>query len=272
VIRRNAAHGATARTSAAARAERPWTVRRSTALLSNAHYRRLVAAGDARLTVEFDLPTRHGYGSDAPIARGEVGRTGTAIDSLDDMRVLFGGIPLGSVSVSMAAGASAAAMLLLYHLVAEEQGVPAHRLTGALRTGPDPGGALAPGDLTPAVPLPGPSPLRLVADLLAYCRAELPRWTTDRLTWDDDPPGDPWQDASHALSAEHWQREGLAKHRAWRCQDRVNAALAPLRETAAGSANVLYPMKDALAAGATVGEVCGLLRDVWDVRVPSAAR
>ncbi|MYT76024.1 MULTISPECIES: methylmalonyl-CoA mutase family protein, partial [unclassified Streptomyces] len=106
-----------------------------TATEANARYRRLIANGATWLSVTFDLPTRLGHDSDDPIACGEVGRDGVAIDSIDDMRVLFGGIPLGGVSTSMTVDAPAAPLLVLYHLVAEEQGVAADRLSGALRNG-----------------------------------------------------------------------------------------------------------------------------------------
>ncbi|GGZ18941.1 methylmalonyl-CoA mutase [Streptomyces inusitatus] len=156
---------------------RPWTMRQyagfGTAAESNARYQRLIAHGTTGLSVAFDLPTQMGHDSDAPIAHGEVGRVGVAIDSLDDMRVLFDGIPLDRVSTSMTINAPAAPLLLLYRLVAEEQGVPADRLTGTIQN-----------DVlkeyiargTYIFP-PGPS-LRLVADTFQYCRREIPRWNT----------------------------------------------------------------------------------------------
>lgn len=113
---------------------RPWTMRQyagfGTATESNARYKQLIANGTAGLSVAFDLPTQMGHDSDAPIASGEVGKVGVAIDSIDDMRVLFGGIPLGEVSTSMTINAPAALLLLLYQLVAEEQGVPAGEADG----------------------------------------------------------------------------------------------------------------------------------------------
>ena len=116
---------------------RPWTMRQyagfSTAADSNQRYHQLIQAGTTGLSVAFDLPTQMGYDSDAPAARGEVGRVGVAIDSIDDMRVLLNGIPLDSVSVSMTINAPAAVLLLLFQLVAEEQGTPASQLTGTSR-------------------------------------------------------------------------------------------------------------------------------------------
>ncbi|MFG3018307.1 methylmalonyl-CoA mutase [Streptomyces sp. NPDC048254] len=156
---------------------RPWTMRQyagfGTAAESNARYRRLIAHGTTGLSVAFDLPTQMGHDSDALLAHGEVGRVGVAIDSIDDMRVLFGGIPLDEVSTSMTINAPAAVLLLLYQLVAEEQGVRADRLTGTIQN-----------DIlkeyiargTYIYP-PGPS-LRLIADTFRYCRAEIPRWNT----------------------------------------------------------------------------------------------
>jgi methylmalonyl-CoA mutase N-terminal domain/subunit len=90
-------------------------------------YHQLIAHGTMGLSVAFDLPTQMGHDSDAPIAHGEVGKVGVAIDSVDDMRVLFDGIPLDQVSTSMTINAPGAVLLLMYQLVGEEQGVPADR-------------------------------------------------------------------------------------------------------------------------------------------------
>src|SRR5437660_10070288 len=108
--------------------ERPWTMRQyagfGTAAESNARYHQLLAAGTMGLSVAFDLPTQMGYDSDDPVAHGEVGKVGVAIDSIEDMRLLFDRIPLDKVSTSMTINAPASVLLLLYELVAEEQGVP----------------------------------------------------------------------------------------------------------------------------------------------------
>jgi methylmalonyl-CoA mutase N-terminal domain/subunit len=156
---------------------RPWTMRQyagfGTAAESNARYRQLIAAGTTGLSVAFDLPTQMGYDSDAPIASGEVGKVGVAIDSVEDMRVLFDGIPLDRVSTSMTINAPAALLLLMYQLVAEEQGVPAARLTGTVQN-----------DILKEYIARGtyifpPKPsLRLTADIFRYCRAEIPKWNT----------------------------------------------------------------------------------------------
>jgi methylmalonyl-CoA mutase, N-terminal domain len=156
---------------------RPWTMRQyagfSTAQDSNRRYRQLIAAGSTGLSVAFDLPTQMGFDSDAPQAHGEVGKVGVAIDSAQDMQALFDQIPLGSVSTSMTINAPAAILLLLYELVASEQGVSASELTGTIQN-----------DIlkeyiargTYIYP-PGPS-LRLVADTFAYCGSNIPRWNT----------------------------------------------------------------------------------------------
>src|SRR3954449_11284234 len=111
---------------------RPWTMRQyagfGTAKESNERYRHLVAQGTGGLSVAFDLPTQMGYDSDDPVAHGEVGKVGVAIDSIEDMRMLFDGIPLDQVSTSMTINAPASVLLLLYQLVAEEQGVAASAL------------------------------------------------------------------------------------------------------------------------------------------------
>src|SRR5256886_645181 len=157
--------------------QRPWTIRQyagfATAQASNRRYHQLIAAGTTGLSVAFDLPTQMGYDSDAPIAHGEVGKVGVAIDSIEDMRTLLHEIPLATVSTSMTINAPAAVLLLLYQLVAEEQGVAASVLTGTIQND-TPRKPTARG---PSTSPPQPS-LRLVADTFAYCRREMPRWNT----------------------------------------------------------------------------------------------
>src|SRR5215472_15188989 len=108
---------------------KPWTMRQyagfSTAADSNHRYRQLIAAGGTGLSVAFDLPTQMGYDSDAPQAKGEVGKVGVAIDSIEDMQILLGQLPLDAVSTSMTINAPAAVLLLLYELVAAERGIAA---------------------------------------------------------------------------------------------------------------------------------------------------
>ncbi|MFH9003970.1 methylmalonyl-CoA mutase [Streptomyces afghaniensis] len=156
---------------------RPWTMRQyagfGTAAESNARYRQLIAHGTTGLSVAFDLPTQMGHDSDAPLAHGEVGRVGVAVDSIDDMRVLFGGIPLDQVSTSMTINAPAALLLLLYQLLAEEQGVDAGRLTGTIQND-----VLKEYIARGTYIFPPKPSLRLIADIFKYCRAEIPKWNT----------------------------------------------------------------------------------------------
>src|SRR6478752_1555190 len=157
--------------------ERPWTMRQyagfGTAAESNARYHQLLEAGTSGLSVAFDLPTQMGMDSDAPLAHGEVGKVGVAIDSIDDMRILFDDIPLDRVSTSMTINAPAAVLLLLYQLVAEEQGVPGANLTGTIQNDVLKEYIARGTYIYP--PLPS---LRLIADTFAYCRDEVPRWNT----------------------------------------------------------------------------------------------
>jgi methylmalonyl-CoA mutase, N-terminal domain len=156
---------------------RPWTMRQyagfSTAAESNRRYHQLIAAGSTGLSVAFDLPTQMGYDSDAPAARGEVGKVGVAIDSVEDMRLLLQGIPLGAVSTSMTINAPAAVLLLLYQIVAEEQGTSAEKLTGTIQND------ILKEYIARGTYIYPPQPsLRLVADTFAYCRREIPSWNT----------------------------------------------------------------------------------------------
>ncbi|ASW56716.1 methylmalonyl-CoA mutase [Plantactinospora sp. KBS50] len=156
---------------------RPWTMRQyagfGTAAESNARYHQLLRAGTMGLSVAFDLPTQMGYDSDDPIAHGEVGKVGVAIDSIEDMRRLFDGIPLDQVSTSMTINAPGSVLLLLYQLVAEESGAPGGALKGTIQN-----------DILKEYIARGtyifpPKPsLRLVADTFAYCRKEVPKWNT----------------------------------------------------------------------------------------------
>jgi methylmalonyl-CoA mutase, N-terminal domain len=158
-------------------AGRPWTMRQyagfSTAADSNRRYHQLIDAGTTGLSVAFDLPTQMGYDSDAQQARGEVGKVGVAIDSAEDMRVLLAGIPLDTVSTSMTINAPAAVLLLLYQLVAREQGTPASQLTGTIQND------ILKEYIARGTYIYPPQPsLRLVADTFAYCGKEIPRWNT----------------------------------------------------------------------------------------------
>ncbi len=156
---------------------RPWTMRQyagfGTAAESNARYLELISHGTTGLSVAFDLPTQMGMDSDAALASGEVGKVGVAIDSLDDMRELFGSIPLAEVSTSMTINAPAAVLLLLYQLVAEEQGADPKTLTGTIQND-----VLKEYIARGTYIFPPAPSLRLISDTFAYCATELPRWNT----------------------------------------------------------------------------------------------
>jgi methylmalonyl-CoA mutase, N-terminal domain len=156
---------------------RPWTIRQYAGFASaeetNARFRYLLRSGQHGVSVAFDLPTQLGYDSDDPRAEGEVGRTGVAIDSIADMELLFDGIPLGDVSTSMTINAPASLLLLLYELVAEEQGVPGERLRGTVQNDILKEYIARGNYIFP----PRPS-MRLTTDLFAYCAERLPSWNT----------------------------------------------------------------------------------------------
>ncbi|WP_328620488.1 acyl-CoA mutase large subunit family protein [Streptomyces sp. NBC_00354] len=156
---------------------KPWTMRQyagfGTAAESNARYRQLIAGGGTGLSVAFDLPTQMGHDSDAPLAHGEVGKVGVAIDSVEDMRVLFDGIPLDRVSTSMTINAPAALLLLMYQLVAEEHGIDGGQLTGTVQND-----VLKEYIARGTYIFPPEPSLRLTADTFRYCKAEIPRWNT----------------------------------------------------------------------------------------------
>jgi methylmalonyl-CoA mutase, N-terminal domain len=154
---------------------RLWTMRQyagfGSAIESNRRYRYLLAQGQTGLSVAFDLPTQIGMDSDHPLALGEVGKVGVAIDSLEDMRTLFDGIPLERVSTSMTINSTAAILLALYVAVAKEQGANLRRLSGTvqndiLKEYVARGTYIYP--LRPA--------MRIVTDIFAWSRAELPHW------------------------------------------------------------------------------------------------
>ncbi len=156
---------------------RPWTMRQyagfGTAKESNERYRQLVEAGTGGLSVAFDLPTQMGYDSDAPLASGECGKVGVAIDSIDDMKVLFNGLPLDKVSTSMTINAPASTLLLMYQLVAAEQGVEAKQLTGTIQND-----VLKEYIARGTYIYPPKESLRLISDIFAYCSKEIPKWNT----------------------------------------------------------------------------------------------
>jgi methylmalonyl-CoA mutase N-terminal domain/subunit len=156
---------------------RPWTIRQYAGFASaeetNARFRYLLDRGQTGLSVAFDLPTQLGYDSDDPLAEGEVGRTGVAIDSVADMELLLDGIPLDEVSTSMTINAPAALLLLLYELVAERQGVPGDQLRGTVQNDILKEYIARGNYIFP----PRPS-MRLTTDLFAYCAERIPSWNT----------------------------------------------------------------------------------------------
>jgi methylmalonyl-CoA mutase N-terminal domain/subunit len=156
---------------------RPWTMRQyagfGNAKESNERYHQLVKAGTGGLSVAFDLPTQMGYDSDESIASGEVGKVGVAIDSLDDMRTLFNGLPLDKVSTSMTINAPAATLLLMYQLTAADQGVAGKQLTGTIQND-----VLKEYIARGTYIYPPKESLRLISDIFSYCHEEMPRWNT----------------------------------------------------------------------------------------------
>jgi methylmalonyl-CoA mutase N-terminal domain/subunit len=156
---------------------RLWTMRQyagfGSAEATNERFKFLLAAGQTGLSCAFDLPTQMGYDSDHPRAEGEVGKVGVAIDCIDDMRLLLHDLPLDQVTTSMTINSTAAILLLLYELVADEQGVPSTAINGTIQN-----------DLlkeyiargTYVYP-PRPS-MRLITDIFAYCHERVPKWNT----------------------------------------------------------------------------------------------
>jgi methylmalonyl-CoA mutase N-terminal domain/subunit len=156
---------------------RTWTMRQyagyATAKETNERFRYLIEHGSTGLSMAFDLPTQLGRDSDDPLCLGEVGRTGVAIDSIDDMRRVFDQIPLDQVSTSMTINAPAGVLLLLYELVGEEQGVPAEQLRGTTQNDILKEYIARGNFIYPPVPA-----MRLTTDLFAYCRERIPKWNT----------------------------------------------------------------------------------------------
>jgi methylmalonyl-CoA mutase N-terminal domain/subunit len=157
--------------------DRLWTMRQYAGFASpedtNERYRYLIENGSTGLSMAFDLPTQLGRDSDDPLCNGEVGRTGVPIDTIEDMRICFEQIPLDSVSTSMTINAPAAILLLLYELVAEEQGVASQKLRGTVQN-----------DVLKEYMARGnyiypPEPtMRLTTDIFEYCRENVPKWNT----------------------------------------------------------------------------------------------
>ena len=157
--------------------DRRWTMRQyagyASAKETNERFHYLIRNGSTGLSMAFDLPTQLGRDSDDPLCDGEVGRTGVAIDTIDDMRRVFDGIPLDEVSTSMTINAPAGVLLLLYELVGEEQGVESEQLRGTTQNDVLKEYIARGNFIYPPVPA-----MRLTTDLFAYCRENVPRWNT----------------------------------------------------------------------------------------------
>jgi methylmalonyl-CoA mutase len=158
-------------------AYRPWTIRQyagfSTAKESNAFYRRNLAAGQKGLSVAFDLATHRGYDSDHPRVAGDIGKAGVAVDSVEDMKILFDQIPLDEMSVSMTMNGAVLPILAGYIVAAEEQGVPQAKLTGTIQND------ILKEYLTRNTYIYPPEPsMRIVSDIIAYCSRHMPKYNT----------------------------------------------------------------------------------------------
>jgi methylmalonyl-CoA mutase len=155
----------------------PWTIRQyagfSTAAESNAFYRRNLAAGQKGLSVAFDLATHRGYDSDHPRVAGDVGMAGVAIDSILDMRQLFDGIDLGSVSVSMTMNGAVLPILALYVVAAEEQGVPPEKLAGTIQND-----ILKEFMVRNTYIYPPKPSMRIISDIFGYTSAKMPKFNS----------------------------------------------------------------------------------------------
>jgi methylmalonyl-CoA mutase N-terminal domain/subunit len=156
---------------------RLWTMRQyagfGNAVATNERFRALLDAGQTGLSVAFDLPTQMGLDSDDPLAAGEVGRVGVAIDSIDDMRLLFDRIPLVDVSTSMTINSTAAVLLLLYQVVAEEQGADAKLLRGTIQND-----ILKEYIARGTYIFPADPSMRIITDIFSYCADEMRSWNT----------------------------------------------------------------------------------------------
>lgn len=152
-----------------------WTMRQyagfGTAEESNKRYKYLLSQGQTGLSVAFDLPTQIGYNSDHPLAEGEVGRVGVAIDSLEDMEILFNGIPLKNVSTSMTINSTAGILLAMYIVVAEKQGTPKEVLRGTIQND------ILKEYIARGTYIYPPEPsMRIVTDIMEYCSKHMPKW------------------------------------------------------------------------------------------------
>ena len=158
-------------------AVRPWTIRQyagfSTAEASNDFYRKALAAGAQGVSVAFDLATHRGYDSDHPRVTGDVGKAGVAIDSVEDMKILFGGIPLDKVSVSMTMNGAVLPVLAAYVVAAEEQGVAEHQLSGTIQND-----ILKEFMVRNTYIYPPEPSMRIVGDIIDYTSRRMPRFNS----------------------------------------------------------------------------------------------
>ena len=156
---------------------RLWTMRQyagfGTAEESNRRYKYLLKQGQTGLSVAFDLPTQMGYDSDHPLAEGEVGKTGVAVDTLRDMEILFDGIPLDRVSTSMTINATAAILLAMYIVVAQKKNIPPKALTGTVQND-----VLKEYIARGAYIYPAAASMKITVDIISYCSEYLPKWNT----------------------------------------------------------------------------------------------
>ena len=154
-----------------------WTMRQyagfGTAKESNQRYKYLLSQGQTGLSIAFDLPTQMGYDSDNPLVSGEVGKVGVAIDSLEDMEVLFSGIPLDKVSTSMTINSTAAILLSMYMAIAEKQGISFNKLRGTIQND------ILKEYIARGTYIYPPRPsMRLITDIFEFCSRNIPRWNT----------------------------------------------------------------------------------------------
>ena len=156
-------------------ASRPWTIRQyagfSTAEESNAFYRRNLAAGQKGLSVAFDLPTHRGYDSDHERVPGDVGKAGVAIDSILDMKILFGQIPLDQMSVSMTMNGAVLPIMAFFIVAAEEQGVPPEKLSGTIQND-----VLKEFMVRNTYIYPPAASMRIIGDIFRYCSEKMPKF------------------------------------------------------------------------------------------------
>lgn len=155
--------------------QKPWTIRQysgfSTAEESNAFYKKNLQAGQTGLSLAFDLPTHRGYDSDHPNVKGDVGKAGVAIDTVEDMKQLFDGIPLDQMSVSMTMNGAVLPIMAFYIVAAEEQGIAIDQLTGTLQND-----ILKEYMVRNAFIYPPEASMRIIADIIAFCTQNMPKF------------------------------------------------------------------------------------------------